>query len=518
MVNVRTEKDPERLRQVAVLLDDEVARLHKELARLAQENAALRGLSEEQAQGMLDGIATRLAAAAPPNKPSKSERRRRRRRGRDDEAKKRTQFGPREQSRLLVDEQIVALPASDCACEACGLPLAEMAGGFESSEYIDVIERQYIVRRTKRQKYTKTCGCPGPIVTAPYVEPPDTLGGRYSVAFCATVAEEKYLDHNPLRRQERGMDRMGLEVSSAVLVGCLWQLTLRVSATYDALRDDILAVDVVHIDETGWRAIDAVDETRELWGMTSERGAYYRILDNRSHEGARTMLGDFGGWIMTDGLKVYDKAERIHGYKHGGCWAHVRRRFFEIENDFPEVTELLDWMDELFAIERDIDETHFADPFGQRRAYRAAVRDERSRPIVAKIYAWLTDGKPPPGTALEKAVNYVHGQWAKLKLFLDHPELPLSNNAAERALRGSVIGKKNFAGTRSKRGELIAAMLYTIFETARLRGIDGRAYLMAIARHDLAEDRREKDAPDGFVRRPLLPDDYLRALAEGAAA
>jgi hypothetical protein len=86
----------------------------------------------------------------------------------------------------------------------------------------------------------------------------------------------------------------------------------------------------------------------------------------------------------------------------------------------------------------------------------------------------------------------------------------MSNNAAERALRCAVIGRNNFRGSRSKRGELVAAMMYTIFETARIRGIDPGKYLEAVLRHDLREDEREKSDGDGFVRRPYLPNDYLR--------
>ena len=519
MLDVRNENDPDRLRQMAVLLEGENARLHKELQKLAREVAELRGLTAEQAQGSLEGL---LAGLETPTKKngsanplaSKSERRGRQRRDDAETPKQRTTYGPTAQPDLIVEDETLSLLDVSRHCECCGLPLDEMTGAFEDSEFIDVVERSFLLRRTHRQKYAKTCECPNPVVTTPYEGPPETLGGRYSIAFCASVAEAKYLDHLPLNRQARMMDRLGLDVTSQALFNCLWLLCCRASATYEALRGDVLEVNVIHIDETGWRSMDVRDETRELWGMSSERGAYYRILANRSHEGARTMLGDFDGWVMTDGLKVYDKAERLHGYRHCGCWSHARRYLVECEADFPEVTEPLDWIDELFRVERVLAETHAADWLGHRRA----VRDETSRPIVAKIHSWLTTGRAPPGTALDKAVKYIHGQWAKLKLFLEHPEIPLSNNAAERALRCAVIGRHNFQGTRSKRGELVTAMLYTIFETARLRGFEGREYLMAIAQHDLAEDRREKAEPDGFVRRPLLPDDYLRMCAQADQA
>lgn len=312
------------------------------------------------------------------------------------------------------------------------------------------------------------------------------------------------------------MGRLGLELSANVLFSCLWALASRVSATYEAIQSDVLTAKAVHIDETGWPALNAKEEVRQLWGLTSEQGAYFRLLSNRSHEGAATMLRDYDGWVLSDGLKVYDKAGRLYGYNVAGCWSHGRRYFFNCEADFPEVTEVLDWMDELFRIEREIVEDA---PNTQFLAYRQAERDTRSRPLVEKIERWVMECRPPPGTKLKKAVNYLRGQFPKLKRFLNHPEIPLSNNLAEQILRSGVIGRKNYQGTRSKRGEIVVCMMYTVLETARIRGINGREYLEAIARHDLAEDEREKNTPaDEFVRTPLLPADFIRLQSETTAA
>lgn len=504
MPNVRIESDPDRLREMAVLLEDENGRLHRQIQRLAKENATLRG--EHDAQGVLTDVLAELQPKPGAAKKSRSERRRRKTRANTSEKKERQVFGPTPQQ-LEVHEDVIEFIPGDCVCGDCGQAILPMTNGFEESEYVDVIERSFLLKRTKRQKYTKTCECPNPIMVAPKPPEPETLGGRYGLVFCVLVALSKYVDHQPLNRQTRQMARTGLKVTSQSLFNCQWLVCNRASTTYDAIQEDLLSHYLVHIDETGWCSMDVRDETRELWGMSSERGAFYKILNNRSHEGAHEMLRDFDGWIITDGLQVYDKAGRLYGYdKRAGCWAHGRRYLFECEPNFPQVTEVLDLIDELFLIEREIDDAKVDDLL----AHRLDQRQTRSKPIVDKVYAWLTDGKPPPGTALAKAVGYWHGQWAKLKVFVDHPEVPMSNNAAERALRCAVIGRNNFRGSRSKRGEIVAAMMYTIFETARIRGIDPGKYLEAILRHDLREDDRERTEVEDFVRRPYLPDDFLR--------
>ncbi len=491
MLDPRTETDPDRLRQMAVLLEQENGRLHTELKRLAKKVADLEGANAQQ---VIDGVLTKLPESSK-SRRNKSERRRRQRRPTKNEKKKRTEFGNRPQPELDIEEVELKLEGEACTCESCGKPLQAMAGQSEDAEYVDVVERRFVLKRIHRQKYRKSCECEQPIVTAPQPAEPETLGGRYSIAFAASVATEKYQNHMPLRRQQRKMAGEGLEVTAQSLFACLWALCHRVSATYDALQHEVKRATTVHIDETGWPALNAADETRQLWGMTSEHGAYYRLLDNRSHEGAKLMLGDYSGIVLSDGLKVYDKASRESDWSQAGCWAHARRYLVECEPNFPEVTEPLDWIDELFRIEREVDEA----PNEERLAIRTRRRDQESRPIANKLKVWLFAARPPAGTDLHTAVHYILGQWDKLAVFLDEPAVPMSNNAAERALRAGVIGRKNYNGTRSKRGELVTATLYSLIETARICGLKPGDYLVAVAKHDLLHPGE-----------PLLPADYLR--------
>src|SRR5690606_29569523 len=115
--------------------------------------------------------------------------------------------------------------------------------------------------------------------------------------------------------------------------------------------------------------------------------------------------GEYRGWAMCDGLAVYLKAAREGGYRLVGCWSHARRYLVKCEADFPESTPVLDWIDELFLLERQCHDAH-----GHDWAARLAMRQSQSAPLVSKIKAWRDSDPGPPGTNLAKAVNYLLGQ------------------------------------------------------------------------------------------------------------
>jgi len=108
---------------------------------------------------------------------------------------------------------------------------------------------------------------------------------------------------------------------------------------------------------------------------------------------------------------------------------------------------------------------------------RAALRKERSRPILDRIQAWAMATAALPQGGLGKAITYMAGIWTGLTRFVDEPRIPLDNNAAERAERTPVIGRKNHYGSRSRRGTEVAALFYTLLESAKLAGVEPKMYL-----------------------------------------
>ena len=162
----------------------------------------------------------------------------------------------------------------------------------------------------------------------------------------------------------------------------------------------------------------------------------------------------------------------------------MRRKFFDIQEFFPSQTkEILDLIGELYAVEADAPTGPPGDEL------RTKYRDEKSRELVKRIQTWLLSTRALPESSLGKAIAYARSMWAGLVRFLDDARIPLDNNAAERAMRGPVIGRKNHYGSKSRRGTEVAAILYSLVESAKLNAIPAESYLEAAAEAGLRGDR-----------------------------
>lgn len=159
----------------------------------------------------------------------------------------------------------------------------------------------------------------------------------------------------------------------------------------------------------------------------------------------------------------------------------------EAEASFPEECgRALDLIGKLYAVEREVPRAGpDADEEAQRNtlALRLKLRQDRSEPMVREFRNLLMDLKPTvlPESAVGKAVAYTMHMWKGLTPFLGDPAIPIDNNGAERALRGPVVGRKNHYGSKSLRGTQVAAIFYTLFETAKLTGVDPKAYVLKAA-------------------------------------
>jgi transposase len=166
------------------------------------------------------------------------------------------------------------------------------------------------------------------------------------------------------------------------------------------------------------------------------------------------------------------------------CWSHARRNFVEIEPNYPrECREVLGLIGELYGVERLAPRlAGLQGPLRQEALEtRARLRAEHSRAIIDRIWQWASNQTGTPQSGLRKAVMYLLERRAGLTRFLDDPRVPLDNNAAERALRGMVVGRKNHYGSRSLRGTQVAALFYSLMETAKLCDVEPTAYLSEAA-------------------------------------
>jgi transposase len=371
-------------------------------------------------------------------------------------------------------EVVHELDEPDQICPGCGGDLEPMAGQFEEADEIDVVERSFRIVRHKRQKYR--CRCGEKIETA---LGPEKLvpGGRYSIDFAVDVAIAKFADHLPLERQVRQMARDGLDVDSSTLWEQTWFLSRHLAPTYEANHAHVLSDDVIAVDETWWRLMKKGASKRWwVWSVAREDAVSYRLLPSRSTDAARTVLGDYAGVAICDGYKAYDVLAREREGSDltlAHCWAHVRRKFVEAEPHYPEASEILDRIGQLYAIEM---EAKRASP-EERLATLAALRAKRSKPVIDGIRTWLMTQRALPRSALGKAIAYTGGLWTGLVRFLEDPKIPLDTNGVERALRGVAVGRKNHYGSRSERGTRASALFYSLIESAKLCGVEPHGYL-----------------------------------------
>lgn len=505
MVRIETEERVDILRQVAALLDRENRHLHKRIETLTIRNARLEGADAASLQLELEQLQELLAQREQKIFGASSERRSRPRHAGDSERMAQTGHGPSEQPLLPIVEETVELPSQERVCPACEGTLEAMGEQAEESEEITVVQRRFVLVQRRRLKYR--CRCNSAVVTAPA---PLRLipGGRYSPEFAVEVAISKYLDHLPLQRQSGIMARQGLNVSSQTLWDQIEALARVLTPSYEALHARVLSAPVVHADETHWRLTTRQESSKWwVWSVASRQAVFYRLCGTRSAKAARKILSGYTGTVMCDGYKAYqtlanegaktDRAGPRMELAH--CWAHARRKFVEAEANYPlPCGQALELIGELFRIERKVPAVEV--PEGPEVLdLRLELRRKDSAPALEELRAWAEQTLPValPRSGLGKAIRYLLGHWEGLTRFLEDPRIPLDNNLAERELRGVVIGRKNHYGSRSQRGTEVAAIFYSLAESAKLVGQDPHAYLIEAARAALQRP--------GTVTLPDLP-------------
>jgi transposase len=519
MSRLGQEKDPEILRKAVVLLESHNLLLTKKLAELIRElkqtRAELAAAKGDAVKGQLrlEALEQQLAKLTKEIFGTSSEKRDVEQESASGEAdgeskdekkkkkKKKCGHGPNDQSNMLRVNVDHELDDADKTCPKCGGGLEEMGDQFEEHDEIDVLPLRFVIKHHRRKKYA--CKCGGCIETA---LGPDKLapGGRYSIDFAIYVAISKYCDHLPLERQVRMMARDGLMVTSQTLWDQIEQLAWVVDSVMPRLLAHVLTHGVVGADETRWQLFGSKPgegKTWYVWVLCVDNAVYYAIRGSRSGPTAIKLLSTFAGVLMCDGYDAYlALANQFTRVVLAHCWAHVRRKFVDIEGSFPKACEtIIDLIGELYVLDRRCPKGPMGDPL------RREVRGRESRLVIERIEGWFYTMLPTclPESGLHKAMGYMVHMWPGLVLFLDDPRIPLDNNGSERAARGPVLGRKNHYGSRSLRGTEVAATLYSLVESAKLNDLEPRLYLRVAVHAGL----RHETVP--------LPHEVKAMLADG---
>jgi transposase len=390
----------------------------------------------------------------------------------------------------LPRERVVVPGPTACAC--CGsTKFAKL--GEDVTETLEVVPRQWKVVQIVREKFTcreceKISQAPAPFHVLPR--------GFAGPSLLAMILFEKYGQHQPLNRQSERYACEGIELSVSTLADQVGGCATLLRPLYELIRAHVFAGDRVHGDETPVPVL-AKHQTRKgrLWtyvrddqpfaGPAPPAAVFFYSRDRTAEHPERHLQG-YAGILQADAYagfnRLYEAGRKGGPITEASCWAHGRRKFFELADVAakargqlsvlaPLAVEAVKRIDAIFDIEREIN--------GRSIAERLAVRRERVAPLVADLRTWMREqrAKLSRHNDVAKAMDYMLKRWATFTRFREDGRICLTNNAAERALRGIALGRKSWLFAGSDRGGERAAVMYTLIQTARLNDVDPQAWL-----------------------------------------
>jgi transposase len=392
-------------------------------------------------------------------------------------------------------ERVVIARPTRCSC-CGGTRLRKL--GEDVTRTLEAIPRQWKVIETVREKFTcrdceKISQAPAPfhVISRGWAGP----------HLLAMILFEKFGQHQPLNRQAERYTREGVPISLSTMADAVGSGCAALEPLLRRVEAHVLAAERLHGDDTtvpvlakGKTTIGRcwvyVRDDRPFGGRGPPAAMFYYSRDRKGEHPQRHLAG-YAGLFQADAFDGYRPLylpERGSGaIVEVGCWAHARRPFFamaDIEENArrraagktgsvvsPIAIEVVRRIDALFEIERSIT--------GKSAEERRTVRQERSRPMVEALQVYLREqrAKLSRGHDLAKAIDYILKRWTAFTQFLDDGRACLSNNAAERALRGIALGRKSWLFCGSDRGGQRAAAMYSLIVTARMNGVDPQAWL-----------------------------------------
>jgi transposase len=370
--------------------------------------------------------------------------------------------------------------APDCGCPHCGTALRRM--GEDVSEQLEFIPEHFKVIRTVRPKMS----CPkcSTVVQAPMPSRPIPKGIA-GPGLLAHVVVSKYLDHLPLYRQSEIYARQGIDLDRSTMAGWIGAIGTLVEPLVDAVGRYVVAGAKVHADDTPVPVLDpgrGKTKTGRLWvyvrddrpaSSADPPAAWYRYTKTREGGHPKEHLSKFRGVLQADAFAGFNGLYESGAIREAACWAHARRKFYDLHEatKSPIAAEALTRIRALYAIEDRVR----CSPAGERKA----VRQGQALPLLEQLQRWLTSTLAAVSAKSEiaSAINYSLKRWNALTRYADDGTIEIDNNAAERALRGPVLSRKNFLFAGADSGGERAAAMYTLLETAKLNGLNPEAYL-----------------------------------------
>jgi transposase len=425
----------------------------------------------------------------------------------------------------LPRERVVIAAPENCPC--CGsAKLSKL--GEDVTETLEVVPRSWKVIQTVRERFScrscETIAQP----PAPFHVTPRGFAGPNLLAM---ILFEKFGQHQPLNRQSERYAREGINLSVSTLADQVGACTTVLQPLHALIEAHVLAAERLHGDDTTIPILAKGKTVKgHIWtyvrddrpfGSRAPPAALYYASRDRRHEHPVRHLRDFAGILQADAYDGYNELyapSRLPGpITSALCWAHARRQFFELADIAanarrgkkaaaisPVALEAVRRIDMLFDIERGIN--------GLVADERRRVRKEQSAPLVKALEAWLREERArlSRSASVVEPIDYMLKRWDRFARFIDDGRICLTNNAAERALRGFALGRKSWLFAGSERGADRAAAMATLIMTAKLNDIDPLAWLADVLGGIAG-------IPQGRLHE-LLPWEWKRTASNPAAA
>jgi len=381
----------------------------------------------------------------------------------------------------LPRERLVHPAPATCPC-CSGTSFRKL--GEDTTETLERVPAQWkVVVHVRERLACRSCDT---IVQTPAPTHP-IARGRAGPQLLADVLFGKYGAHLPLNRQSDIYANEGVDLDVSTLADWVGACAATLKPLSDAIEAHVLSAERIHADDTTVPVLaKGKCRTGRLWAYVRDDrpfagkaapAALFHYSPTRAAEHPEAHLASYTGLCQADAYSGYNGLY-IAGRKPGpiteaACWAHARRKFFDLAElqKAPIAIEAVRRIDALLAIEREIN--------GQPPDQRLAIRRERSRPLIDALDEWLRGErrKLSSKAPVAKAMDYTLKRWGAFTCFLDDGRICITNNAAERAVRGIAVGRRNWTFCGSDSGGQRAAVIYTLIETAKLNDVDPRSWI-----------------------------------------
>jgi transposase len=378
-------------------------------------------------------------------------------------------------------------------CPCCGgAKLSKI--GEDITETLDVVPRQWFVTEHVREKFScRSCET----ISQPPAPFHAIARGYAGPSLLAMILVAKYADHQPLNRQSEQFDREGIELPLSTMADHVGACAAVLMPLYELIKAHVFAAERIHGDDTTVPVFAKVKtRTSRLWtyvrddqpfgGRAPPAAVYFYSADRTAIHPERHLAG-YSGILQADAYAgfnaLYQPDRKVGPITQAACWAHGRRNFFELADVAskarnkstaalsPMAMAAVQKIDAIFTAERAIN--------GVSADARLAARRTDVAPLVDEFLAWMRGERARLSRHNEvaKAMDYMLKRVEAFTQFLDDGRICLSNNVAERALRGIALGRKAWLFAGSDRGGERAAVMFTLIQTAKLNGVDPQAWL-----------------------------------------